>query len=328
MICGNLLGAAAQTNDSKPTAQTQTVGQPQLNDERSSKPEPPENLAHLGDVVDVDLLGSTEYDWRGKLDDAGALSSLPNLVEPITALCRSESEIAADIAAAYAKFVRSPRIVVSIVDRSARPVATLLGAIRAPQRFSIQRPIKLNEMLILSGGITDRASGEVVIFRPPLVSCAQKNQPQPTAQTITARLSDLLAGKPEANPFVRAGDVVTVEEAASVYVIGSVAAPQPVLFRAGLTAARAINTAGGLNRSAENGKITIFRRQAGQANSTTITGDYAKISNRQETDIELKPFDIIEVASNGRQKVNRPPIINAPENAPLKPTELPLRVIN
>lgn len=48
-----------------------------------------EELIHLGDVIDVDVLGSLEYDWRGRLDSQGFLSEIPFTKEPVFGLCRT-----------------------------------------------------------------------------------------------------------------------------------------------------------------------------------------------------------------------------------------------
>src|SRR5687767_3145839 len=63
------------------------------------------NLIHLGDLIDVDVLGSFEYDWRGTLNNEGFLAGLENLESQVFALCRSEEQLASEIAKAYGKFL-------------------------------------------------------------------------------------------------------------------------------------------------------------------------------------------------------------------------------
>ena len=130
------------------------------------------NLIHLGDLVDVDVLGSFEYDWRGTLTPEGFLNGLDLLEERVFGLCRTEEEVAQEIAKGYGKFLREPKVVVKILDRSNRPNSTLFGAVKNPQRFQIKRLVHLNELIILAGGFTDKASGEIQIFRRASLSCA------------------------------------------------------------------------------------------------------------------------------------------------------------
>src|SRR6476661_8612901 len=85
------------------------------------------NLVHLGDLIDVDVLGSFKYDWRGTLTPEGFLNGLDSLENRVFGLCRSEGDIAREIAKSYSKFLRDPQVVVKILDRSNRPNSTLFG---------------------------------------------------------------------------------------------------------------------------------------------------------------------------------------------------------
>src|SRR6185369_5181985 len=161
------------------------------------------DLVHFGDVVDVDVLGSLDFDWRGTLTPEGYLNGLDKIEEQVYALCRSESAIATDIAKYYGKFLREPKVVVRIVDRGNRALAIVDGAVRKPQRYQIRRPVLLNELIILSGGITDRSSGEIAIYRPKSLNCLDQTA-NPNSETfvnarqgndsqnIAIRISDLL----------------------------------------------------------------------------------------------------------------------------------------
>lgn len=309
------LDSAAKPSDSPPPTELTVISPPA------------ETLIHLGDTIEVDLLGSLEYDWRGKADDTGNITSLPYPNLSISTLCRTEAEVAAEIAAAYSQFIRNPQIVVRVLDRSTRQPAVLFGAVRTEQRFLIQRAVRLNEIVVLAGGITDSASGAVTIMRPAYYSCAAHNQSQPKTDFITVKLADLMAGKADANPLVRTGDVITVQEAAPVYVIGGVAAPQRVLFREGLTLSRAVASAGGLSRSGDAAKITVFRRAGGGSPSEIIEADLEQIKRKKADDVSLQPFDIVEVAQNGRERSRRPPLVNSQDLTQTAMDKLPLRVI-
>lgn len=304
------------------------------------------NLIHLGDVIEIDVIGSFEFDWRGTISPEGFLSGINLTEEPIYALCRSEEEIAAEVTRAYAKLLREPQIVVKILDRSNRPISLLTGAVKTPQRLQIKRPVYLNELIIISGGLTERASGEVQIFRPQNLSCpartadktisaiddGQSRKESLTAskdndsQYINIRISDLLAGKKEANPQILNGDIVTVLEAQTVYVIGGVANPKQVLFRLQITLMRAIDSAGGLAKNADANKITIFRRVNGE--TQIIEADLEKIKAKQTDDIILQAFDIIEVTQSGSERRKYAPVISEINPNAENSTKLPLRVID
>lgn len=307
------------------------------------------DLVHHGDLIDVDVLGSVKYDWRGTINPEGFLDAVNFAENPIYALCRSEQQIAATVAEAYRKIFRAPKIVVKILDRSDRPLTILYGAVKTPQRFQIRRPIFLNELLIIGGGLTEKASGEISVFRPESLSCQSAVEEKPAATTtaadgknretfvaasqnngganyINVKISDLLTGKKDANPQILSGDIITVVEAESIYITGGVVSPKRIFSRAEITLSRAVASAGGLNTNASAGKVTIFRREAGE--TKTIEADLKRIKKGETEDLILQPFDIVEVAQTGREKTKFPPILKAAQTSENKISNLPLRVID
>jgi protein involved in polysaccharide export with SLBB domain len=266
-----------------------------------------DDRVHFGDIVDVDFVGGFEFDWRGGLTPSGDLDGLAEADEPIRALCRTESEIAADITKAYGKILKGPKVVVKIVDRSNRALVLLGGAVRTPTRFKIMRPVRLRELLVVAGGLRDDASGDIAIFRPRDVGCENDaaSVGEAVSRTIKITVADLIAGKPDADPPVLSGDIVTVERAAVVYVIGAVNDPRPIFSRTEMTISRAIATAGGLARDAEGHKAVILRRENGETRPIDV--DIAAAKSDPAKDTVLKPFDIIDVASRGGGGRKLPP---------------------
>lgn len=304
------------------------------------------DLIHLGDLIDVDVVGSTEFDWRGTLSPEGFLNGIEYAENPVYAMCRSESDVAADLIRSLGKILREPKIVVKIFDRSNRALSIISGAVKTPQRLQILRAVYLNELIIVSGGLTDKASGEVQIFRPQNLSCTaaktvsnakekteEKRERFVTASTqdngtqyLNIRIIDLLNGKKEANPQILNGDIVTILEAQSIYVIGGVASPKRISYRAQISLSRAIDSAGGLSKNADAKKVTIFRRTAGE--TKIIEADLEKIKAGQADDINLQASDIVEVNQSGREKRKYPPVINVVELAETDSSALPLRIID
>jgi protein involved in polysaccharide export with SLBB domain len=297
--------------------------------------ERPRNLIHFGDLIEVDVIGSYEHDWRGSINPEGYLDGLDELDEQIYALCRSEDEVSAAVAKEYARTLRDPKVAVRILDRSNRAVAFLSGAVRIAQRFQIKRPVHLNELLILSGGITDRSSGEVSIFRPANLSCAEpakdaksefvKASQPGGSETMSIKIADILRGDQSSNPRIYSGDIITVSEALPVYLIGGVNAPQQISLRNKLTLSRAIAMAGGLAKET-SGAITIFRREGREA--VLIQADLQKITAGQAEDPILKPFDIVDVPLKGRPSRVRPPVVDRSVSKGQALANLPLRVID
>jgi len=122
------------------------------------------------------------------------------------------------------------------------------------------------------------------------------------------------------------GDIVTVERAVPIYIIGAVNNPRPIFSRSGMTLTRAIATAGGLSKGAAGQKVTIYRREKGETG--VMQADLEKIKSGEISDVDLRAFDIIEVAFKGRAPRKYPPVIASGDVRQGNRSELPLRVID
>ncbi len=323
-------------------AQTEQPAETKI--ENAPAPVAEQNLIHAGDLIDVDVIGSTEYDWRGALSPEGFLSGLNFIQNPIYALCQTEESVASQIAKSYSRILREPQVAVKILDRSNRPPAFVYGAVKKNQRFQIKRPVLLNELIVLSGGFTDAASGEIRIFRPPNGNCLSEISKQPEAagdksaenisanktdetQYINVKIIDLLAGKE--NPQIFSGDIVTVLDVKPIYVVGAVGVPKQIPVREHLTLSRAVTSAGGLLKNADAAQITIYRRGAAATGgeTKTIEANLDKIKAGQAEDVVLQAFDVVEVAQTGREKRKFPPILKMDETTVKSAQSLPLRII-
>ncbi len=298
------------------------------------------DLIHSGDIIDVDIIGSSEFDWRGTLTPEGNLDGLNFTQSPVYALCKSVEDVGKEVAASYSKLLREPKIKVTILDRSNRSPATIFGAVKSEQRFQIKRPVLLNELIVLSGGFTDKSSGSIQIVRPPGGSCSSDiiqntkensqiekvlkiNQTE-TSETINFSVTDLISGK--FNPQILSGDIITVLEANPIYVIGGVNNPKAISSREKMTLSRTIASAGGFSRDAESDKITIFRQKG--VSTDIIEVEFDKIKADGENDIFLQDFDIVEVGVKGRSKNKFPPVIENSGTTSKKINSLPLRIID
>jgi protein involved in polysaccharide export with SLBB domain len=298
------------------------------------------DLIHPGDLIDVDILGSNEFDWRGTLTPEGNLDGLDFVDTPVYALCMTAEEVEKKVAEAYSKLLREPKVKVRILDRSNRPLATIFGAVKSEQRFQLKRPVLLNELIVLSGGFTDKSSGVIQIFRSSGQSCVATENTEPenadgrerfvrTSQTegtmtMSYLVTDLLNGK--YNPQILSGDIITVLKANPIYIIGGVVNPTSISSREKMTLSRTIASAGGFTKDAETDKITIFRRNG--ISTDIIEADFEKIKSGNENDIILQDFDIVEVGVKGQEKNKFPPVIEKMDLSSKTIAGLPLRVID
>jgi polysaccharide export outer membrane protein len=259
-----------------------------------------------GDTLDVRVFGQPDLNAIVEVDSDGNLSALPFLESPIFAKCRTEKDIQKDITKAYGKYLKNPQVSVRISERKSRQPATVFGAVRQPTRVQMQRKIRLNELVVVSGGFTERASGTIQILHTEPLMC-----PQPGEEALAApidgtkvpfevvKISELRAGKVSANPIVRPGDYILVTEAEPVYITGSVVSPQGIFLRDQLTLSRAVAMVGGARKEAKVSQVKIYRQKPGAQDQEILVVDYGAIRKNKQPDVFLQAFDVVDVPEAG-----------------------------
>jgi polysaccharide export outer membrane protein len=259
-----------------------------------------------GDVVDVRVFGQPELSSTAQVDGDGNLSALPFLETSIRAKCRTDKDVQKDIQLAYAKFINNPQVSVRIAERNSRQPATVFGAVRQATRVEMKRKVRLNELMAVSGGFTERAAGTIQILHTEPLMCPEPGEEADAAPIDgtkiplqIVRIADLRAGKVEANPVIRPGDYVLVTEAEPVYITGAVVSPGGLFLRDQLTLSRALAMVGGARKEAKLSDVVIYRQVPGSIKQETIHIDVAAIKKNQKEDFILQPYDIIEVNEAG-----------------------------
>lgn len=262
-----------------------------------------------GDTVDVRVFQQPDLSSTAEVDAEGNISSLP-FIQPVRAQCRTEKEVSKDIIAAYSKFLQNPQVSVRITGRNSRPPAIVHGAVHQPQRVQMMRNVRLNELIAVTGGFTEKANGDIQILHTWKVLCPQPGETVEPELNVTSdglkipfkivKIADLAAGKEEANPVIRPGDVVMIQEAEPVYITGTgVNNPQGLYLRDNLRLTRAIAMVGGMNRNAKLNDVRIYRQKPHSSEQEVIRVDYAAIKKGQKEDVSLQPYDVVEVPENG-----------------------------
>jgi hypothetical protein len=112
------------------------------------------------------------------------------------------------------------------------------------------------------------------------------------------KLSDTLRGDPSANPYLEAGDIVTLPEAEQAYVVGNVFTPLTIPLKEPVTLSRAIAMAGGVKQDTKKDKIRIMRQEPGSTTKKEIIVDLSAIERRHAEDPVLAANDIVEVQTS------------------------------
>ena len=269
-----------------------------------------------GDVLDVRVFGQPDLNGQYEVDEEGNISSLPFVEDPIPAKCRNEKEIQKLITDAYSKYILKPRVSVRITNRLSRPPAIVFGAVRMPSRVSMNRRLRLHEVLVTAGGVTQNANGTIDVLHTEPEMCTEADD-MPTSVAVatavasnhskesdigqleTYKIVDLKGGSAANNPYIRPGDIVIVNEGEPVFITGAVIQPRELVIKDQLTLGRAIAMAGGAQKLANTAQVHIYRRKDGKIGSEDLKFDYDAIRKGKAPDVLLQAYDIIDVRAVG-----------------------------
>jgi polysaccharide export outer membrane protein len=128
------------------------------------------------------------------------------LVEDLVAVGKAPTQLARDVEARLAEYVRSPQVNVIVTNpANAFNQVKVIGQVKAPQPVAYREGMTLLDLLQSVGGLTDFAAGN-------RAKITRKENGKDI--TIKVRLNDLLTkGKMSENIPLRPGDVLFVPEA-------------------------------------------------------------------------------------------------------------------
>ena len=262
-----------------------------------------------GDVLDVRVFNKPQFSREGVRVDGRGMIRMPFIEGEIQAACMTEQQLADDIGTRYVDYLRSPQVDVFIREFQSQPVA-VLGAVRAPSRFQLQRRVRLLELLSFAGGPTENAGRTIqIVHTTTSAACNDAGKLETNEMEASAldnyKLDETLNGADDANPFVRPGDVVSIAEADQAYVVGNVLRPSAIPLKESITVSRAIAMSGGLMPDTKTDRVRIVRQPPGSASKTEIFVDLKAIDRRNAEDVVLQAGDIIHVPVSGGKRLLR-----------------------
>jgi polysaccharide export outer membrane protein len=263
-----------------------------------------------GDVIEGKVLGERDFDFNATIDEDGNFE-VPFFDKPVAAVCRTEKELRIEVTKLVSKYVRNPQVSVQVKERKSRPPATIYGEVRQQQQVILTRKARLLELLSFAGGVTEKAGGMIQIFRTQPLLCADPNEVDiwkteaANGLDVPSRVYSLASvrqGKDESNPVIYPGDIVVVQKAAPVYIVGEILRPgEMTIPEGGLPLMQAIAMASGISREAKTKNIKIYRRKEGSINPEVINVNYDSIKKGEQKDVILEPFDIVEVGKSKKK---------------------------
>jgi protein involved in polysaccharide export with SLBB domain len=257
-----------------------------------------------GDEVTGKVLGETQFDFTATVDEDGKIE-VPFFDKPVIAMCKSERDLRQEVSKLLSKYLKSPQLSLRVTQRNSRPPVSIYGEVRQQQQVILTRRAHLLELISAAGGVTEKSGGMVQVFRTKPPICAEPdvakdwNVESGDGLDVPSRLYSLASlrqGREEANPEIFPGDIIVVQKASPVYVVGEVMKPGEMSIpEGGLPLMQAVAMASGVTREAKTKEIKVYRRKEGSTKPEVILVNYGDIRSGTQKDIMLAPFDIVEV---------------------------------
>ena len=191
----------------------------------------------------------------------------------------------------FDRYIHDPQVGVLVTEYRQR--ASVIGAVQKPGMVELTGPKTLIDVLALAGGLTEKASSQVHIYRNTsegrqsfVIDLLFLTNSVRSANTEDAGLVSMP---------IQVGDIVNVPQAGTVFIDGAVknAGSFPLPRRYSLT--QALTLAGGVDYEMANyGGTTIFRRRS-HGEVETIPADLNDILAGNTPDPQLEPDDVIVV---------------------------------
>lgn len=229
------------------------------------------------------------------------------LIGTIKAAGLTAAQLSAEISTRLEKYYVKPQVHLSVSEYKSQPVS-VFGAVNTPGVQQVQGRKTLVEVLSLAGGVRADAGPTVIVTRqaewgPIPVESAK---PDPSGQFSTAEI-DLQAissaERPQDNIAIKPNDIISVQTAHLVYVIGEVERSGGFILtrRDGLSVLQALSMAGGMKGTASAKNARILRKDDnGPKEGRPV--DLSALLNGKAADFDLEPDDILFIPDSRPKK--------------------------
>jgi polysaccharide biosynthesis/export protein len=248
------------------------------------------------DKLNVQVFRHPELSQTVTVNPSGTIN-LFRIPEPVVAVCKTQLELANDIAAAYKKdYLKNPEVQVTAAEQTSQQVS-VIDAVVKPGSFYLNRKVHLLELIALAGGPAKEAGSRVLVARMGSTSACDRNvASDDKIELFNFKISDLQEGKQTF--MIQPGDVVSVQKADIVFVYGNVNEQGQVEMKQPMTLRQAIASAGGTKSATNKGKVRIIRQKPGSLEREEILVDLNAVNNQKAEDPFLQPNDIIALSED------------------------------
>ena len=259
------------------------------------------------DLLDITVFEADELSRAVRVSGNGEIS-MPLLgVIPVAGLTPREVEgvLVERLAADY---MVDPHVAVTVTEMQSHPVS-VVGAVNKPGVVQIRGSRTLLEVLALAEGLAEDAGEQVIVMRGDVSAGFEPRMAEESladASTVIS-LTDLLeSADVRHNVPIYPGDIVKVQQAGIVYVVGEVTRPGSFAIRANeqLTVLRAVALGEGLLPTASKGSAVILRTDATGV-QTEIPVDLGDVLAGRAPDLALQSEDVLWVPNSTSRSVAR-----------------------
>ena len=160
-----------------------------------------EYLIGPGDSLNIVVWRNAELSATVPVRPDGRIST--PLIDDMRASGKTPSQLAADMEVVLGEYLRTPEVSVIVTAQGAANQIQVIGEVNNPQSLSYRDGLRLLDVLVAVGGLTDFAAGN----RANLVRQTQIGQAE-----CRVKLKDLVGGDMAHNINVYPGDVLVIPE--------------------------------------------------------------------------------------------------------------------
>ena len=232
------------------------------------------------DVLDIQVWDNKDLNQVVFVRPDGKIS-LP-LVGEIHAGGKTVQQLQAALTELYAKSVKDANVTVIVKEIKSRPVY-FSGGFAKPGPVQLTQNLTILQAISVVGGLLPTADGENGFLLRG-------------GKVIPVNFTRLIQeGDVSQNIALEAGDAIVAPAAATVYVQGEVKTPKAILLTRDLTVLRAISEAGGVTQLSAAGRVVIIRGEGDKRERIQVDLDKLIKAPDKDSDVRLKPNDVIFV---------------------------------
>lgn len=243
-------------------------------------------LIGVGDRLHISVYETPEFDQDARVDPAGTID-VPG-VGTVPATNRHPREVAADIQRGFREggILLNPLVTVEITDFISHGVS-IEGEVRNPGIYPVIGQRRLSDLLTAGGGPTELSEGSAEI-----------------RHASNGTTEHILLSKDADNCVIVPGDIIVLDRAPLVYIMGNVRRAGGFPLVRNTTLAEGLALAQGFTASAKDKKAYLFRDQ-GDGKRAVIEVNLHEILRGKRADIGMKPNDVLFVPNSSLADVTK-----------------------